>query len=142
MATPRAKALQSLPIFTGLSGKDRELLASNLDEVTYAPGTSLIVEGKTNHAFFVLIEGEVEVRVSDESRRVLGPGDFFGEISMAHRIPATASVVTRTPVRAYVMSHAQFGAVQVAAPVAARLEAAMNERLIADRTSPGAGATS
>jgi hypothetical protein len=38
------------------------------------------------------------------------------------------------------MSHAQFGAVQVAAPVAARLEAAMNERLISDRKSAAHGA--
>ena len=140
MATPRAKALESLPIFAGLSGKDRELLASNLDEVSYAPGITLIREGETNHAFFVLVEGEVEVSVSGHPRRMLGPGDFFGEISMAHRIPATAKVVTRTPVRAYVMSHAQFGAVQVAAPVAARLEAAMNERLISDRKSAAQGA--
>jgi CRP-like cAMP-binding protein len=140
MATPRAKALESLPIFAGLSGKDRELLASNLDEVSYAPGITLIREGETNHAFFVLVQGEVEVSVSGHARRMLGPGDFFGEISMAHRIPATATVVTRTAVRAYVMSHAQFGAVQLAAPVAARLEAAMNQRLISDRKSTGPGA--
>jgi CRP-like cAMP-binding protein len=68
------------------------------------------------------------VLVSGEKRRNLGPGDFFGEISMGHRIRATASVVTTTPVRAYVMSYAQFGAVRLAGPVLARLEAATRAR--------------
>jgi CRP-like cAMP-binding protein len=140
MPTARARALQSLPVFAGLSGKDRELLASNLDEVSYAPGATLIREGDTNHAFFILVEGEVEVSVSGQPRRLMGPGDFFGEISMAHRVPATATVVAKTAVRAYVMSHAQFGAAQAAAPVLARLELAMNERLIADRKATGQGA--
>jgi CRP-like cAMP-binding protein len=138
MATARAKALQSLALFAGLSAADRELLAGNLDEVSYPAGTTLIEQGASNHAFFVLVEGTIDVLVSGETRRSLGPGDFFGEISMAHRMPATASIVTTTPVRAYVMSHAQFGAVRLAGPVLSRLEAAMNERLIADRKRAGA----
>ena len=142
MPTARARALQSVPVFAGLSGKDRELLASNLDEVSYAHGATLIREGDTNHAFFILVEGEVEASVSGQPRRLMGPGDFFGEISMAHRIAATATVVARTAVRAYVMSHAQFGAAQAAAPVLARLEEAMNERLIADRKAAGQGGVS
>jgi CRP-like cAMP-binding protein len=133
MSTPRAKELQSVPLFAGLSGSDRELIASNLDEVSYPAGATLIQEGDSNHAFFVLVEGNVGVTVSGVPRRSLGPGDFFGEISMDHRVKATASVVSTTPVRAYVMSHQQFGAVRLAAPVLSRLEAAMNERLMADR---------
>src|SRR5919204_4659 len=73
MATPRAKALESLPIFAGLSGKDRELLASNLDEVSYAPGITLIREGETNHAFFVLVQGGVAAVGVAGAARVL-PG--------------------------------------------------------------------
>jgi CRP-like cAMP-binding protein len=142
MATPRAKALESLPLFAGLSNKDRELLASNLDEVSFAPGTAIIRQGETNHAFFLLVEGEADVSVSGQPRRIVGPGDFFGEISMAHRIPATANVIARTAVRAYVMSHAQFGALQVSAPIVARLEAAMSERLVADRKAAGQGGPS
>jgi hypothetical protein len=48
----------------------------------------------------VLIEGEVEVTVAGDPRRTLRSDDFFWEISMRHRIPATASIVTVTPVRA------------------------------------------
>jgi CRP-like cAMP-binding protein len=64
---------------------------------------------------------------------VLGPGSFFGEISMDDRIAATASVVARTPVTAYVMSHAQFRALQGSPQVLARLRATIGDRLADDR---------
>jgi CRP-like cAMP-binding protein len=137
MPTPRAKALQSIPLFADLGANDRELLASNLDELSFPAGTTLINEGETNHTFFVLIEGEAEVAVGDRPKRIMGPGDFFGEISMEHRVRATATVVTTTPVNAYVMSHAQFGAIGTSPLVLARLRRAMTDRLLGDRTEPG-----
>ncbi len=51
MATPRAKALASLPLFAGLSGRDLEFLASNVDEMTFEPGTTLISQGDSNDTF-------------------------------------------------------------------------------------------
>src|SRR6266567_5779233 len=57
----------------------------------------------------------------------------FGEISMMVLNPATATVVTRTPVRAYVMSHLQFLEVRVHQTVMLQLRSAMGDRLSADR---------
>jgi CRP/FNR family transcriptional regulator, cyclic AMP receptor protein len=138
MPTPRAQALRSIPLFADLDARERELLARNLDELSFPAGTTLIDQGKSNHTFFILIEGAAEVAVSGQPKRTLGPGDFFGEISMEHRVGATASVVTTTPVHAYVMSHAQFGAVGTSPVVLARLRAAMTARLLSDRNEPGA----
>ena len=134
----RADALAALPLFSGLSRQDRELIASHMDELRFAAGSTLILEGYTNHSFYLLVDGEVEVDVAGEPRRTMRRGDFFGEISMHHRIPATATVVARTPVDVYVMSHEQFGALSVSSDVAARLQAAMNQRLVEDRRgAPG-----
>jgi hypothetical protein len=47
--------------------------------------------------------------------------------------PATATVVTRTPIRALVMSSAQFGAVKAQETVMLELHAARSQRLHADR---------
>jgi CRP-like cAMP-binding protein len=129
----RADALKALPLFSGLSRKDRELIAQHMDELSFAVGATLIRQGRSNHTFFVLEEGEVEVDVSGEPRQILRRGDFFGEISMQHRIPATATVVARTPVEVFVMSHEQFGALSVSTDVVGRLQAAINERLVEDR---------
>ena len=137
MATSRAKTLESIALFSGLSKGDRELLARHLDELSFEAGTSLIQQGATNHTFFVLIQGEADVTVSGEPRRTLRGGDFFGEISMDRRVPATASIVARTPVDALVMSHDQFRAVQGSPQVLARLRAAINDRLAADRLKSG-----
>jgi cAMP-dependent protein kinase regulator len=136
-----AKALETLPLFAGLSRRDREFLASNLDEVSFEPGAVLIAQGESNHTFFVLNEGEADVSVSGQSRRTMQRGDFFGEISMDHRILATASVVARTHVNAYVMSHAQYRAVGGSPQVLARLKVAIGDRLATDRMTSVADAS-
>src|SRR5579871_3077646 len=132
----RADALAALPLFRGLSREDRELIASHMDELRYAAGSTLILQGHSNHSFYLLNAGEVDVDVAGEPRRTMRRGEFFGEISMQHRIPATATVVARTPVDVYVMSHEQFGALSVSSDVVGRLKAAMNQRLVDDRQAP------
>lgn len=133
MSTERTRDLQKIPLFAALGDQDREVLALNLDDLSFPAGHRLIHEGKANHTFFVLREGEVEVLVPGTSPRTLGPGEFFGEISMDQHVPATASVVARTPVRAFVMSHTQFRAVRGNEALLLRLRTAMVERLLANR---------
>jgi CRP-like cAMP-binding protein len=125
--------LRKIPLFSRLSDADLKFLAAKVDELIVPAGTALITEGMGNHAFFLLVDGEVDVSVGGTHRRTLGPNDFFGEISMMVLNPATATVVTRTPVRAYVMSHLQFLEVRVLQTVMLQLRSAMGDRLSADR---------
>jgi CRP-like cAMP-binding protein len=125
--------LRKLPLFSRLSDVDLQFLATKMDEIIAPAGTALITEGMGNHAFFLLADGEVDVFVGGTHRRTLGPNDFFGEISMMLINPATATVVTRTPVRAYAMSHMQFLEVRVHQTVMLQLRLAMGDRLSADR---------
>ena len=83
-------------------------MASRTDEVEVEAGRTLIHQGSPSDSFYLLLDGEAEVEVDGNARPPLGPGRFFGEISMLDRGPATATVVTRTPARLMVMSHAQF----------------------------------
>jgi CRP-like cAMP-binding protein len=131
--TIRTEQLKAIPLFSRLSSADLQFLAGHLDEVSVPAGVTLIIEGKGNQAFFVLLDGQVDVFVGSQHRRNLGPGDFFGEISMMELDPATATVVTRTPIRALVASQAQFMAVKGNETVMLQLKAAMGERLHADR---------
>ncbi len=135
MASPRAQELKDLPLFAGLRDGDRELLARNLDEFDAPAGAELIHEGDSNHAFFIIRQGDVEISVAGQPRRMCARGDFFGEISMQGRVPATATVVSRTPVQLYVMSHSQFGTLSASPAVVDRLKAAMDEHLRADRSA-------
>ena len=132
MAT-RVDQLKAIPLFSGLTDPDLEFLAGHMDEVRVPAGTVLITERTWNGGFFVILEGVVDVSVSGQHRRTMGQHDFFGEISMMELDPATATVVSRTPVRALVMGHAQFGVVEAHDTVMLQLRAARNERLDADR---------
>ena len=131
--TTRADDLRKIPLFSRLSSVDLQFLATKMDEITIPAGTTLITEGMGNHAFFLLAHGEVDVFVGGIHRRTLGPNDFFGEISMMVLDPAMATVVTRTPVRAYVMSHLQFLEVRLHETVMLQLKSAMGDRRSADR---------
>ena len=125
--------LRTIPLFSRLAAVDLQFLATKMDEISVPAGTTLVTEGMGNHAFFLLADGEVDVFVDGTHRRTLGPNDFFGEISMMVLNPATATVVTRTPVRAYVMSHLQFLEVRVHQTVMLELKGVMSDRLSADR---------
>jgi len=129
----RLDDLRKIPLFSRLSSADLQFLATKMDEIEVPAGTALITEGMGNHALYLLANGEVDVFVGGTHRRSLGPNDFFGEISMMVLQPATATVVTRTPVRAYVMSHRQFLEVRVHETVMLQLKSAMGDRRSADR---------
>ena len=128
-----ADALKEQPLFASLSGKERELIAGSMDELTFAPGSALITQGTSNDRFFVLTYGEADVNVDERLRQTLKPGAFFGEISMQRGVPATATVVARTELRAYVMTREQFGALSKSPGVLPHLQAAIGDRLAHDR---------
>jgi len=108
MSDPKIEALKKVPLFAHASPKELEFVASRTDETPAPAGTQLTKQGSSGNTFYVLLDGEAEVTIDGKHRRTLKPGDFFGEISMLDRGPATATVTTKTPVRLMVMSHAQF----------------------------------
>jgi CRP-like cAMP-binding protein len=108
LSNPKVDALSRVPLFAKSAPKELEFLATRIDEVQVEAGRTLIRQGSPGDSFYLLLDGEAEVEVDGKARPPLGPGRFFGEISMLDRGPATATVVTKTPVRMMVMSHAQF----------------------------------
>lgn len=133
MSDPKTKALADIPLFARCTSRDLEFIASRTDEVDVPAGQRLVAQGVPGDTFYVLLEGEAEVEIDGSPRPVLRAGDFFGEISMLDRGPATATVVTRTPARLMVMSHSQFrDAIRSSDDLLGRVMAAMGDRLRAD----------
>ena len=133
MVDRKTDQLKHVPLFARCSKSELRVLEMNTDEVSVEAGRTLIVQGQPNHTFYILVDGEVEVRIQGQAPRHLGPGDFFGEMSMIDTGPAVATVVTKTPVVALVMSHAQFhNAVKANEVIALRVMAVMAERLRAN----------
>ncbi len=124
-----AHELEVVPLFAGLTKKERQQVAQHADVVDLPQGYHLVDEGAFAHEFFVLLDGNVEVTQDGKHLADLGPGDFFGEVALVEHDRRTASVVASTPITAIVMHQRDFDMMQRELPhVAEKIHAAMHER--------------
>lgn len=91
--------LENVPIFQGCTR--RQLLeVVRISEVVEVPaGKPLARAGEPGHEFYLILEGTARVEVTARRSRRLGPGDFFGEMSLLDGEPRSATVVAETPMR-------------------------------------------
>jgi CRP-like cAMP-binding protein len=122
--------IKRVPLFSKLSKSKLNELASIADEIDLPKGKELTREGERGREFFVLIEGEAEVRKSGRRVNTLGPGDFLGEISLITKVPRTATVTTNEPTRALVITDRAFAQLLRDSPqISQGVLEAMGERL-------------
>jgi CRP/FNR family cyclic AMP-dependent transcriptional regulator len=96
--------LRRIGLFSGLSRKQRRLLAMRADELDVPAGKVLCCAGDTAHEFFVIEEGRARVVSGGQYLDELGPGDFFGEMGLEDHAPRNADVIAETPLRLMVLS--------------------------------------
>ena len=133
MSDPKIRALSRVPLFSQLSERELEFVATRADEVDVPAGKRLITQGHPGDTFYALLDGEAEVVIDGKLRRTMKTGDFFGEISMLDRGLGTATITTTKDSRLFVMSHAQFrDAIKANDALLIKVLAAMGERLRAD----------
>jgi CRP/FNR family transcriptional regulator, cyclic AMP receptor protein len=109
--------LGRLALFVDLPREELEQIAASTEEVSFGEGEWIIRQGDPQSSVYVIVEGEVQVMIHDESRRVLPIGSFFGEVAVLLDEPATASVITRSPVTCLVIPGADLKAFLVAHPL-------------------------
>jgi signal transduction histidine kinase len=89
--------------FRGLSDEEAGVLLKKGRFRRFPKGERLTVEGENEFVFYVLLEGDVEVtkRFRDDEDRLLntlGPGAFFGEMSIIDDAPRAATITSKTDV--------------------------------------------
>jgi MFS family permease len=89
-------ALASVPLFEPLPPTSLEKLARAAAAETVRAGTAVVTEGEPGDAFYVVVDGSLEVGADGVPLRALGPGDFFGEIALLRDVPRTATVIATT----------------------------------------------
>lgn len=125
--------IKRVPLFSKLSKTRLNEVAMIADEIDLPKGKELTREGERGREFFVLIEGEAEVRKGGRRVNTLGPGDFLGEISLVTKVPRTASVTTNGPTRALVISDRAFAQLLRESPdISKGVLEAMGERLASE----------
>jgi CRP/FNR family transcriptional regulator, cyclic AMP receptor protein len=107
MAAP-VELLKHVPLFRGLSEKELKTLANNFTERTFTEGQELTHEGSGGVGFFVIETGEARVTVDGQERRMLGPGDYFGEIALIDGGTRSATITATTDGRSYGLTPWQF----------------------------------
>lgn len=123
------KRLECIPLFAGLSRKERRSVAQRADEVDLEAGREIVREGEYAYEFFAIEEGTAEVKRGDQHLAELGPGDFFGEMGLIENAPRNASVVTRSPLTAVVMTGSAFRQIDRELPeVSKKIRKAIDER--------------
>lgn len=104
----KAEALGRAPLFEALSNEELKGLAKLTEDLEVEEGKVLCREGETAREFFVIVDGEVEVRKDGERISALSDGDFFGEIALIEDIPRTATVTATTLLRFFVLTRQSF----------------------------------
>lgn len=61
---------------------------------TYAHGTQIFKEGDAGNQMYVVLKGEVEIRVGGKPVFTVKAGDIFGEMALIEKATRSASAVT------------------------------------------------
>lgn len=107
------EALHAVPLFADLEDSDLARIAEASVVRTFNKNSIVITEGDSSNSLYVILSGEVKVFVSDADGKInivnrLGPGDYFGELSLIDEEPRSASVETVSKCRMSILSRSCF----------------------------------
>jgi cAMP-dependent protein kinase regulator len=90
------------PLFAGIPRPELAALLPLLHSRHAEAGEAIVVEGEPGDSLFLVVEGSLGVATRDDrgdpvALENLGPGDFFGEVSLLTGKPRTATVRAKTP---------------------------------------------
>jgi CRP/FNR family transcriptional regulator len=126
--------LSRVPLFTGLSNRELQVLSAGARERDFKPGDVLIRQGDTGAGLFVILDGKVRVtQQADGSERELGTfgkDAVLGEMSLLDELPRTATVVATEPTKALVIPVWDFrGALREHPDISIKLLGVLSQRL-------------
>jgi CRP-like cAMP-binding protein len=125
-----AEILGQVPLFAGLSRRHLKQIAEHADEIGFHKGEVVVEQDQPGGSFYVILEGEVRVARGNRTIARMGPGEFFGEISLLDGGPRTATVIAETPVLAVRVFKRSFDKVVTQEPgVASQILAVVARRL-------------
>lgn len=136
----KVEALRKSPLFAGLSGRQLTQVARLTDDLEVPPGSVLCKEGAKGREFFVIIEGRAAVTRDDAEVATIGPGDFFGEVSLLEPVRRTATVTALTPLRFFLVSDTAFHGLLATDPeIERKLLRTLVHRLVSSSVDPRPG---
>ncbi len=113
MTNTRAPARILPRAFPGITPDEVQEMVSLCRVNSYPAGAVLCRENMLEHTFYMILDGEAEVtKVINEREarllKILGAGEFFGEMALIHNAPRAATVTARTPLVVLELDKASF----------------------------------
>ncbi|HVL80165.1 MAG TPA: cyclic nucleotide-binding domain-containing protein [Actinomycetota bacterium] len=116
----KVNVLKNVSLFSACTNRELAQIASLVDEVDVSKGAVLTEEGGPGREFFAIIDGEAEVSLRKKKLATLGPGQFFGEMSLLDQGPRAATVKAATDMKLYVLDARSFSTLLDKHPAVAR----------------------
>ena len=104
----RTQLLAGCPLFGGVTSDDLAAIGDRSLEVDFPADHVIARQGEIGTGFFVVVDGAVRVVRDGQELARLGPGDFFGEMSVIDGLPRVAQVVTTEPTRCLALASWEF----------------------------------
>ncbi|HWF17917.1 MAG TPA: cyclic nucleotide-binding domain-containing protein [Verrucomicrobiae bacterium] len=116
----RPSALRRVKILANLGDDQLERFAQLVDFEKVAPWTAIVKKGEHGDSMYLILEGEARVRLMEGHRETilatLGPGEFFGDISLFDHGPRSADVIANTDTTVAKISAENFEKLSIEAP--------------------------
>jgi len=128
--------LRSVPLFAAFSEKQIRRIADAGKQVEFPEGKVVAREDQSGEGFHVILEGRVSVNVHGEERATLGPGQFFGEMSLIDGKPRSATVTVIEPTKTFSITSWEFHPLLDDADFTKGLLAELAARIRASERSP------
>ena len=113
-----AERLKSVAPFDSLPDDVRQRFAVWVGELKVDEGRHLADQGDYAYELFVIEDGTAEVRQDGQSIAELGPGEFFGEMGVLEKAQRNATVISKSPMTLFTLSHWDVKRLQRDAPEA------------------------
>jgi cAMP-dependent protein kinase regulator len=92
------KVLADVPLFSKCSQRELNSVARHVEVMSFDEGATIVRQGEAGNAFYVVLDGNAEVRHSGKRVGRLGSGDYFGELALLDPAPRNADVVASSQV--------------------------------------------
>lgn len=98
-------------LFAGVDAAGLERIAARATELEVPADRVIARQGEIGTGFFIVVSGAVRVVRDGETIARLGPGEFFGELSVLDGRPRIAQVVSSGPTTCLALASWDFEAV-------------------------------
>ena len=100
--------LRRFDIFAGCDDRLLKKLSNLGTPIRIDAGDALTKEGKQGREFYLIVEGDADVRHEGTTIATLSGGGFFGEMALIDGLPRSADVVATTPMELLVFDPREF----------------------------------